>query len=313
MPNLLSDEIVSFTARDFADWISSGFLFYSGTNPLPKDMRVADSFPYAKLFIGRNEGDLPEDLKDVFHALPHNLRVKFQHGIVISWNSLEFREVYEFKFAENLLVLACRVRAKVIVDSLPNALPWLAASSAAGQEFAALALRIRRRSFQASLELASSSTESVLSVQSFLIDDAFDEPVVELGESVAILEYLASNAKDRLPYWLAIFGNIVVSDVQEGSVSVEEVRSRLEVAYGKDQVQRVVDLVRIDQIARLATEREALSSESMNGLYNLISAIDSKNAGGGQWRQSVTLDWNNLQGRPLTRTAEVIDLAEWRA
>jgi hypothetical protein len=313
MSDLLDPEICAFEAQDFAAWLKAGLLIYSGAERLPADMRMPDAFRFAELFIGRNERDILEDLKDVHQALPPPVRVEFERGVRLAWAELEFRETYELAFAQQLLILACRLRSKAIVQSLPGALPWLAATGGEGESKLRLALQLRKLAFQASIELAASSTESVLCIEKFIIDASFDEPILERAQALTIVNYLAMNAADRLPYWCAIFGDYIVNDIDHEIVSEKQVREGLEEAYGVEEVQRVIDMVRIDKISRLATERTALTEPSMDGLYNLVSRIDSANAGGGYRRTAVTLGWDALREGPTTATADVIQIAEWRA
>jgi hypothetical protein len=319
MSNQLDPEILRFEASDFADWLRGGLLTYSGAKKLPSRMRLPDAFPYAQLFIGRNEHDVVEDLKDVHQALPPAARVAFQRGVVRAWAELEFREDFELNFGEQILTLACRVRAKGIVDSLANALPWLAAAgdetdlSEGGKARFRAVLSVRKRAFQAAIELAASSTESVQAIETFFTDDPFNEPLLERAQALEMVCYLALNARDRIAYWCAIFGNHIVVDMDDGVISEDAARDRLERAYSVESLQRVIDMVRIDKVARLATERGQLSELSMDGLFNLVSRIDSINAGGGYVRQPVTLGWSQNLERPATASADVIDMLEWKA
>lgn len=312
MSDLLDPEICGFEAQDFADWLKAGLLIYSGAKTLPADMRMPDAFRFAELFIGRNEGDVLEDLKDVHQALPPPVRVEFGRGVRLAWAQLEFREAYELAFAEQLLVLACRLRSKAILQSLPGALPWLVAMGDDDESTLRLALNLRNKAFQASIELAASDTESVLCIEKFVVDGSFKEPLLERAQAPTIVSYLAMNAADLLPYWCAIFGDYIVSDIEHQVVTEKAVRERLEEAYGVEEVQRVIDMVRIDKISRLATDMTALTESSMDGLYNLVSRIDSINAGGGYDRRAVTVGLDDVRKEPTTRSADIIQFAEWR-
>lgn len=312
MQDRLDPEIFTFDARDFANWLKAGIPTYWGSRaPLP-GQRVPDAFPFARAYIGRNERDLAADLADIYRELPAVTRVAMERGIVQLWSENEFRDAAQFDIGRTLLVLACRLRVKAMVDVLPDALTLLgiADDSPSAQIAPSAARQLRRQAFQAAVELASGTTESIRCLEYFMEDASIDEPLLAQGQAIDILRYLALTSPNRLVYWAAIFGQAIVADHRAAGAKARDLRNVIEDAYGADQVQVLVDLVRIDHVMRIATEAGALSPTSMKGLYDLVSVLHAGREGASEAAtpEIQTMPW---EARPVTRTASVVQISQY--
>ncbi|RYY26088.1 MAG: hypothetical protein EOP62_11445 [Sphingomonadales bacterium] len=305
MTGRLADEIYGFSARDFAGWLEGGIGTYFGNIHLPSGMRMADAFEFAELYIGRNDNDVAADLRDVYLDLPPRARVAFERGLAILWSELEFKEEATFRLAEIVLLLGCRLPATPMIDVLQSALPWLGASI---DEFSESAGRVRRKAFQAAVELARGNTESILCLEAFLNDNSIEEALLERGQALTMLRYLALKSPDKLIYWAALFGDLIVADAQADEVEPEEVRGAIIKAYGEEELQRVIDYVRKEGVNRLATESIALLEGSIDGLYNLVSLLDAPVGDSATVKQNTTLPWGSTLPSKQSRTGQVIDM-----
>jgi hypothetical protein len=305
MTGRLADEIYGFSARDFAGWLEGGIGTYFGNVHLPSSKRLADAFEFAELYIGRNENDVAADLRDVYRDLPPRARVAFERGLTILWSELEFKDEADFQLAETVLLIGCRLPATPLIDALQSALPWLGASV---EEFGERANRLRRKAFQAAVELARGNTESILCLEAFLNDNSIDEALLERGQALTILRYLALKSPDRLIYWAALFGDLIVADAQADEVEPDDIRRAIIKAYGERELQRVIDYVRKEGVNRLATESVALSEGSIVGLYNLVSLLDAPIGASATMKQSTTLPWGSTRPTKHSRTAQVFDM-----
>ena len=261
----------AFEAIDFADWLRAGILQYYRFAHVPPHAKPADSFPWAKVYIGDNPDGLPSDLQDIFEDLLPSAKGKFRRALALIWVELEFQDPSDFRLAEDLLILACRVRARALVGVLTSALPWLAI---AAEEDKDGALHVRRLAFKAAVELAAPTSESMHCLERFLSDRTGDQGVLEGGEALEITAYLAELVPEKLTYWAALFGSAIVADQKQLKTSPGDIRKTLADAAGTGEVERMIDYVRVDQPERLPTEFIALTSASLSGLRDLVASID---------------------------------------
>jgi hypothetical protein len=312
MQDRLDQEIFTFDGRDFANWLKAGIPTYCGSKaPLP-GQRVPDAFPYARAYIGRNEADLAADLADIHRELPAVTRVAMERGILQLWAENEFRDAAQFDIGRTLLVLACRLRVKALVGVLPDALTLLgiAHDGAAAPPAANQARQLRRQAFQAAVELASGTSESIRSLEYFMEDTSIDDPLLAQGQALEIVRYLALTAPNRLAYWAAIFGQAIVRDHRLARGKARDMRAVLEKAYGVEQVQVLIDMVRIDHVMRIATEAGALSPSSMKGLYDIVPVLHAGREGASEAEASEipTMSWET---RAITKTATVVQISQY--
>jgi len=277
---MLEPAIRTFNKRDFANWLSGAIRTYIGAKPIGQTQRVADAFEFASLYVGRNGGDLAADLNDIFRDLPPLTQVAMMGGITQLWVELEFNRPGDLELAEILLTLACRVRAKQIVDVLPDALDWLgfAHQQASTRENKDVVARVRRRAFQAAVELATLCPEAISCLERFLEDRSIEEPIMERGQALEIVRYLALRSPKRFVYWAAIFGDVIVADHKASSAAASELRAELDKAFEVEEVQAVVDFVRHHKPLRGLSAALPLNDRSLTNLFNIVAILSQGQA-----------------------------------
>ena len=167
------DALAALSVRDYARWLVSGIKCFFRITPLPAVFGPADSFPMAKAYIGRDEFDLAADLSDLYSDLPAFAQSRFEQALDVTWSELDFDRNYEFVIGDNVLTLACRIRAKGLTEVLPSAIPKLRAQLAA-ETRAADARRLQEAIFQTAMELCSGTAQSVRILMVLLAEQRAD-------------------------------------------------------------------------------------------------------------------------------------------
>jgi hypothetical protein len=227
-----------FGARKFAQWLVAGMRSFFGFEPMTV-FSPGDAFLGAGGYIGLNQFDLAADLVALHDDLPPHSQGQFAEALSLIWAELDFDQDWHFRVGEEVLTLACRIRAKALVDVLSDALPRLLNESGGMDESAQ---ELHRSIFDTAVELAAATQQSVWCLRQCVAHPAIRgaAPLVTDGEeALEVLGELGTRIPGLLPEWLSIFAPILADTLamaRPGTMANVRMKEALFAKFGADRM-----------------------------------------------------------------------------
>ncbi len=267
------EELAALPVRELARWLRCGIKDFFRLTPRPEALGPSDAFPMAKSYIGRNEFDLAADLKDLYDDLPAHAQGRFENAIEKIWSESDFDRRDQFVVGDTILTLACRIRAKGLIDVLPGAVFKLGVQL--DLDFAPEVIRLQRAMFETAMELCSETLESARCLQTLLRAQRADPRSGYLppGRSEDDFLYLARLVPTSLDVWFIIFAHPLRLDIEDKKIDPEICSNRFYDTLGRHEVDEVTQRIRQGWPALSTFALKAVASASLRETSEFLGVL----------------------------------------